>query len=86
MLDAVLKALEAAEWRDLFAQAIMPMSDLDPLALLVRGSERWLIAAETAVFALTDENSLDFVGACDRLTYGRDADKAVIHRFDNHTV
>jgi len=86
MLDAVLNDLESARWRDLFAHAIMPMSDMDPLALLVRGSEHWLIAAETMVFALTNKNSLDLVGACDRITYGQNADKAVIHLFDGRTV
>ena len=56
------------------------------MALLVRGSEHWLIAAETMVFALTNKNSLDLVGACDRITYGENADKAVIHLFGGRTV
>jgi hypothetical protein len=85
-MDAVLNALESARWRDLFARAIMPVSDMDPLALLVRGSERWLIVAETTVFALTIKDRLDLVGACDRITYGENVDKAVIHLFDGRTV
>jgi len=82
----VLDALESARWRNLFAVAIMPISQMDPLALLVRGSGHWLIAAETTVFALTDKNSLDLVGACDRLTYGKNGGEAVIHLFDGRTV
>jgi hypothetical protein len=85
-LDSVLNALESARWRNLFAVAIMPISQMDPLALLARGSEHWLIAAETTVFALTQKNSLDLVGACDRITYGKNADKAIIHLFGGSTV
>lgn len=85
-LDALLDALETARWRNLFARAIMPMSEMDPLALLVRRSECWLIAAETTVFAMTDSNCLVPVGACDRMTYGENADKAQIHLFDSPTV
>ena len=85
-LDALLNALESAKWRNLFARAIMPMSQMDPLALLVRGSERWLIAAETAVFALTKENGLHLVGACEPMTYGLGGDEAAIHLFDGRTI
>ena len=85
-LDSVLNALESARWRNLFAVAIMPISQMDPLALLVRGSEHWLIAAETTVFALTHKNSLDLVGACDRITYGKNGDNAIVHLFDGSTV
>jgi hypothetical protein len=85
-MDAVLNALESAKWRNLFACAIMPISDMDPLALLVRGAERWLIAAETTVLALTIKNSLDLVGACDRITYGENLDKPVVHLFYGRTV
>jgi len=86
ILDAILNALESARWRDLFARAVMPMSEMDPLALLRRGSEHWLIAGETTIFAFTNKNSLDLVGACDRMTDGENADKAVIHLFDGRTV
>jgi hypothetical protein len=85
-LDSVLNTLESAKWRDLFARSIMPMARSDSLALLVRGSERWLIAAETAVFALTPEGRLVLAGACDRITYGDDAYNAAIHLFEGSTV
>jgi len=85
-LDAVLNALESARWRDLFARAIMPMALSNSLALLVRGSECWLIANEIAVFVLAPNGNLNLVGACDRIRYGESASSAVIHLFNSSTV
>jgi hypothetical protein len=82
-LDEVLNKLEIAKWRDLFVRGVLPLSRDASLGLFVRGLERWLIAAETAVFALTPGGGLDCVGACDLITPGETASRTVIHLFND---
>jgi hypothetical protein len=77
-LNELVSTLEAAKWRDLFSRSVMPLPHDASLGLLVHGSKRWIIAAETAVFALMPGGGLGLVGACDV----HNADRIVIHLFD----
>lgn len=85
-LNDMLDTLEQGKWRDLFVQAVMPLDSNEPLGVLLRGSEWWLIASQTAVFAPAAAGGFELVGACDRILSGHDVAAARLHLFDGTSL
>lgn len=85
-LNDMLDTLEQEKWRGLFAQAVVPLEPNEPLGVLLRGTEWWLIAGQTAVFAPAATGGFELVGACDRIRSGHDVAAAVLHLFDGTSL
>jgi len=76
-VEQIFNELEAAHWRQLFAQAFTPIkgslpqgraSAIRKLGLLVKDVRFWVIAYETSVLAFNDRDELEIVGVCDQTT------------------
>ena len=85
-LNDMLDTLEQGKWRDLFAQAVAPLEPNEPLGVLLRGSDWYLIVSQTAVFAPAAAGGFELVGACDRILSGHDVAAAMLHLFDGTSL
>lgn len=83
-MNEIIEGLDKAKWHELFA-SILPVffnGRRDFIALLVRDSKNWIIANDSAVFTIDENDELKFVGACDpAIGYGSSKDSA-IYLFD----
>ena len=90
-LDRLLRFLDKARWGDMFITGVMPLEESEPVALLARGDDVWIVAAG-AVFSLVPDAGIMLVGVCDLLGqdwnvigYG-DKGGVVVHLFDGRSV